>query len=267
MSPEEYKRQEGKSRKQRFLNQMINDFNFAPKIAAAILDEVEDCLLGCDAPKSVLGQIRVNLLSAQARHGASVSSLPTTTVLWTLDDPEVDKQIRQTEGAVTLRQHRIQRLLNEAVTQHAHATQEDLANALQVSVRTIKRDCQHLRQQGVVLPTRGHLKQIGRGQTHKVQIVTRWLEGATFDQIARQTHHGVSCVRRYVQTFARVTHLTQQQFAPTEIVLVLQISRSLLDQYLHLLQTKPDTPFVHKRLQQQLDRLARPGAPKKRRVA
>ena len=78
----------------------------------------------------------------------------------------------QQHGSPTLRRVRIQRLLDEALAQGAVATQEDLAQALHVSLRTIKRDCAAQAQE-VYLPTRGNLHGIGRGQTHKAQI-GRW---------------------------------------------------------------------------------------------
>ena len=166
-------------------------------------------------------------------------------------------------GIQAWRQVRIQRLLDEALAQGAVASQEDLARALQVSVRTIKRDCAALQVQGIYLPTRGNLQGIGRGQTHKAQIVGRWLGGETYDQVAWHTHHAVSCVRRYVQTFVRVVNLHQQHFSLQEIGLLLQISQPLLKEYLAVYE-QYDTPFCRQRLQEQLARLTgHAGQPKK----
>jgi len=135
-----------------------------------------------------------------------------------------------------------------------------------VSVRTIKRDCANLQGQGFSLPTRGKLKGIGRGQTHKAQIVGRWLRGETYDQIARRTHHSLTCVKRYVQAFARVINLQQKGLTTAEISLLLQISTHLVDDYLAIY-TQNDTPFSRQRLQEQLERLTQANkTPKKRRV-
>jgi biotin operon repressor len=146
-------------------------------------------------------------------------------------------------------------LLSEAVEQDAAASQEDLALALQVSVRTIKRDCIALQEQGVYLPTRGNLRGIGRGQTHKAQIVRRWLLGETYDQVAFHTRHSLTCVKRYIQTFARVRQLHQKAFSVGEISLALQIGVSLVNEYLAVFQQN-DTPFCRQRLAEQLDRLS-----------
>ncbi len=126
----------------------------------------------------------------------------------------------------------MQRLLDEAICQGAVGTQEDLARVLQVMVRTIQRDCAKLQAEGISLPTRGKLKGIGRGQSHKAQSVGRWLQGETYDQIARRSHHHPGCIKRYVQAFARVINLHQKGWTREEIKVLLQMSTYLIKDYL-----------------------------------
>jgi DNA-binding CsgD family transcriptional regulator len=162
-----------------------------------------------------------------------------------------------------MRQQRILRLLDEALAQGAVATQEDLARVLQVTVRTIKRDCKALQAQGIYLPTRGNLQGIGRGQTHKAQIVGQWLAGKTYDQIARQTHHSVTSVGRYVQTFVRVLQLHERSLPSEEIALLLQVSRPLVQEYVAIYEAH-DTPLARQRLAEYLQRVKkRPQGSKK----
>ena len=194
------------------------------------------------------------LLSRNAPHGRALQQTPSQEITWTVNAGGEDQEVAVQHGRVTLRQVRIQRLLSEAVEQGAVASQEDLAHALQVSVRTIKRDCAALQQQGIYLPTRGNLKGIGRGQTHKAQIVRRWLQGETYDQVAYHTHHSLTCVKRYIQTFARVVQLQQKGFTPGEISLALQVSRPLVAEYLKLYEQN-DAPFSRQRLTEQIERL------------
>jgi biotin operon repressor len=262
MNQDQFLRQQAKTREQRFLNLMEQEFHYPPKIAQAILAEVQDCLLG--TPVSLKpGQMRVVLLARNAPHGRSLTQTATQEVTWTVNAGQEDREVEQQHGPAALRQVRIQRLLSEAVEQGAVATQEDLAQALQVSARTIKRDCAALQQQGVSLPTRGNLRGIGRGQTHKAQIVRRWLLGETYDQIAYQTRHSVSCIKRYIQTFVRTVQLTQKAFTTGEISLALQIGRPLVEEYLAVYQQN-DTPFCRQRLAEQLDRLSELPAGQKR---
>ncbi len=254
MDKNESQRLQAKSREQRFLNMMQQDFNFAPKIAQAVLSDAQDCLFGQSAHVTP-GQMRVVLLKRGAAHGRSLRESATKEVTWTVNAGEEDRQVENERGPIALRRTRLQRLLSEAVEQGAAATQEDIASVLNVSVRTIKRDCAALQKQDIFLPTRGNLQGIGRGQTHKAQIVGRWLRGETYDQIALRAQHSVTCIKRYVQAFIRVVQFHRKSFSLGEISLALQIGETLVKEYLTIYQQN-DTPFCRQRLNDQLKRFS-----------
>jgi hypothetical protein len=241
---------------------MDQEFNYPPRIAQAILAEAQACLFGQPVHLKP-GQMRVILLSRDAAHGRALRQTATQEVTWTVHGGKEDQEVEIQHGTATLRQTRIQRLLGEAVEQGALATQEDLAQALHVSVRTIKRDCAELQTQGVFLPTRGNMRGIGRGQTHKAQIVRRWLMGETYDQLVYHTRHSLTCVKRYIQTFARVLQLHQKRFTPGEISLALQVGVPLVNEYLAVYQQN-DAPFCRQRLTEQIKRLSGTPAEQKR---
>jgi len=265
MNPDEIRRQAAKTREQRFLNLMEQEFNYPPKIAQAILAEAQACLLA-ESVELQPGQRRVILPLRQIGHGRKIGEIATKEVTWTIDAGPADRQILQKGGPIALRQARLQRLLQEAVAQGVVANQEDLAHALHVSVRTIKRDCAALQAQGISLPTRGHVHSIGRGQTHKMQIISHWLRGQTYDQIARRSHHSLTSVKRYIQCFVRVVELSQRGMTAEEVALTLQIGISLVGQYLQIYQEN-DTPFCRRRLNEQLERLNQNGLPPKKGVS
>lgn len=253
METEAMERMQAKTAEQRFLNVLTQEFDYAPRIAQAVLAEAQACLLG-HTPTLRVGQMRKLLLKRAAPHGAAVADSTLVEVIWTIDAGVEDAHIACTAGATALRRVRVQRLADEALSQGAVASQEDLAQGLQVSVRTIKRDCAALQAQGILVPTRGKLQGIGRGQTHKAQIVGQWLQGATYDQITRRTHHSLDCVQRYIQAFVRVVNLQQQGLSQAEIGLLLQMSAHLVAEYVAVY-TQNDTPFSRERLQEQLARL------------
>lgn len=253
MNLSESERLQAKTPQQQFLNVLQHDFHFAPKVAQALLEEAETYLTGL--PEHIHpGQMRLLLTHRSARHGQALRDTPTHPVIWTIDASAEDRQILQRHGPVALRRVRIQRLLTEAFEQEAVATQEDLAYALHVSVRTIKRDCAALEATGVTLPTRGNLHGIGRGQTHKAQIVGRWLHGETYDQIARHTWHCAASIQRYVQAFVRVINLHQQGFADAQVATLLEMGAPLVRDYLAVY-AQNDTPACRERLTAQLQRL------------
>jgi hypothetical protein len=252
MNAAEIARLQAKTPEQRFLWVLEQEFQQPPRVAQALLEEAQACLLG---PSPVLrpGQVRVILVRRATASGPALSATATTEVVWTVDAGLEDLQVLQQAGSQELRRVRLQRLLDEAVAQGAAATQEDLAHALYVSVRTIKRDCAALEARGVYLPTRGNLQGIGRGQTHKAQIVGRWLQGETYDQIARHTHHCPASIQRYVQAFGRIVHLHQQGLSDPQIALLVEHSLFLVQEYLAIYRAHA-TPECRARLAEQLQR-------------
>ncbi|MEW5873535.1 MAG: DUF1670 domain-containing protein [Chloroflexota bacterium] len=259
---QELERLQAKTPQQRFLGVLERDFHYAPKVAEAILEEAESCLVG-GTEKLRPGQVRVVLVRQGSGGGQPLSQTPTLEVTWTVDAGAEDRQVLARHGGQALRQVRLQRLLDEAVEQGAGATQEDLAQALHTSVRTIKRDFADLQKRGVYLPSRGNLQGIGRGQTHKAQIIGRWLQGETYDQLALHTHHCPASIQRYIKTFVQVVELHRQGFAESQIALLLQSGLPLVREYLAIYQQQA-SPACRERLETQLQRLNRASAPEKK---
>jgi len=265
MKQEEVDRMAAKTKEVQMLQILQEEFQQPPRVARAILEDMERCRQG-NGQRVGVGQMRVMLVSMTARHGEAMAKTKQAEVIWTVDAGAEDYQVYKEYGVVAMRRQRIQRLLSEAVEQGAVASQEDLARVLQVTVRTIKRDCAALTKAGIYLPTRGNLKGIGRGQTHKALIVGRWLRGQSYDQVARASHHSVISVQRYVQSFCRVIQLQQQGLSEDEIALLLQIGWPLVAEYEAIYQ-QYDTPFVRERLADQLQRLTQRVRGEKKRLA
>jgi len=253
MNKQELFRLQAKTPEQHFLNQMQQDFQYAPKIAQAILAEAKACL-GSSAQTLRPGQTLAVVLKRDAPHGRALKETERIQVILTVDAGAEDATIAMREGRLALRRYRIQRLVTEALEQDGVLCQEDLARLLHVNVRTIKRDCAALTAQDIVVATRGSLQGIGRGQTHKAQIVKRWLRGETYDQIVIHSHHSVTSIKRYIQAFLRVVHLQQQGFSEEETSVLLQMSLYLVRDYLAVY-AQNDTPFARQRLEEQLKRL------------
>lgn len=231
------------------------EFEFAPRIAQAIVEEAQ-ATLSSDPEAVSVGQTRVYLVRRDAGHGRALRATPTHPVSWTVDAGAEDQEVLAKYGRVSLRQVRIQRLLSEATEQGALASQEDLARVLHVDVRTIKRDCKALQAQGIWLPLRGTMCGIGRGQSHKALIIRRWLQGETYDQLERSTKHSVVSIRRYIQTFLRVVELHQAGFANSEVAHLTQCGVALIDEYLAVYDACDDT-VSRTRLDEQLARVQR----------
>jgi hypothetical protein len=249
----EIARHQAKTAEEQFLQTLQRDFHYAPKIAESILAEAQDCFRGNSAHVRT-GQMRVLLVKRKAGSGQALKDVPKVEVTWTVDSGLEDLLVLEKSGMAGLRKVRLQRLLDEALEQGTLATQEDLARALHSSVRTIKRDFAELHEQGLYLPSRGYLLGIGRGQTHKAQIVRRWLHGETYDQLSQSTHHCIGSVQRYIRAFVQVVRLHQEGLSPIQIGLLLQIGEVLVQDYLNIYKHNVD-PDCRARLAEQMTRL------------
>lgn len=100
------------------------------------------------------GLTEVELVRTGVRLGRSLSEHDRIRIHWTPDAGNEDRLILKKQGKKSLRRHRIRRLLKEAELQGATCTDKDLAQALDVSVRTIERDMKEMREEGLELNTR-----------------------------------------------------------------------------------------------------------------
>jgi hypothetical protein len=257
----EFYRLQIKSPEQKFLQILIQEYRCSPRVAEALLGEAQTCLLG-NSEQLRPGQMRTMLAKANAPVGRALESIALVEVIWTVDAGQEDQAILHQAGKQGLRRYRIQRLLEEALDQGAVATQEDLARILHTSLRTIKRDCAALHAQQVILPTRGYLKGVGRGQTHKASIIRHWLQGKTYDQIELHTRHSASSIQRYIRAFVQVVQLQRRGYAKNEIAVLLQLSPSVVQEYLSILQEN-QSPACLERLESQLERFSQVAPPKK----
>ncbi|VAW40620.1 hypothetical protein MNBD_CHLOROFLEXI01-2522, partial [hydrothermal vent metagenome] len=102
------------------------------------------------AQQQLQQQIQVKLARDDAPLGRKLTNADYVTVTWTIYTPEDDA----VSGTAVHRRHILKRLLTEAQAQHAAPTDDDLAQVLHVSRRTILRDMAALRHAGVPLVTR-----------------------------------------------------------------------------------------------------------------
>lgn len=233
MSDTMWDRLAAKTADQIFVQELVTGFELAPRTAQGVL-ETAKAILVANTSSLQAGQIRLVAALASARHGRSVSDLDKKEITLTVDAGGEDASVLRDHGATALRRVRLLRLSDEAVEQDCLLTEEDLARTLHVDIRTIGRDIQALRHDAYIVRTRGYQHNIGRGQTHKVAIVDRFLKRQSLYDIARQTKHSVDAVRRYIVTFGRVVYLQQRQVSRVEIAFLVGVSEHTVQQYLDL---------------------------------
>ncbi|WP_243350313.1 DUF1670 domain-containing protein [Parabacteroides sp. FAFU027] len=183
------------------------------------------------------GQICFEVVGIENSPKKRLSECQMKTVMLTLDSGEEDLLVREKNGVIALRQHRLIRICNEAFQQGGLLTVEDLANRLlNCGESTINRDIKALKQQDIVLPLRSTIKDMGKAITHRELIVKHWLLGKEYSEIARQTSHSVEAVANYVDKFRRVVCLAKDNHEIKTIAFLVKISVSLAQQYYDLYQ-------------------------------
>jgi len=216
-----------------FINSLKSEFELSPAESLGILELAKSCLFG-EVPQT-LGKLRYLCASKRARHGKPLGEQEMVRVELTLDGGIEDLDVLRLQGGRALRQLRILRLTEEAYHQGGLLTQEDLGRLLQVSSRTIRNDIRDLQRDGNTVHTRGYDHDIGRGVSHKTQIVDLYLSGFTYEEIMRRTRHSAFSIKRYVCTFGRLLLLLSRNMTNViELSRLLNQSERLTGEYIKL---------------------------------
>ncbi|MCK8826119.1 DUF1670 domain-containing protein [Fuchsiella alkaliacetigena] len=228
---------ESKTKIQQFIQILMTEFEFCRKTAIAIvetatnvfnLDKIDPSLLASK------GKVVTTVVSDNAKHGPRLEDLPMVEVTLTKHAGQEDEEIRRKQGKPALRQRQILRMLDECQEQGGTLTQEDLADILKVSPRTIRRDIKQLRDDGFSVPTRGITHDIGPSISHKTKIVKLYLERKTYSEISRIARHSPASIKRYLTTFTQVVFLKNKGLSLKEIAYTVGISKTLAKEYIEL---------------------------------
>jgi DNA-binding transcriptional MerR regulator len=138
------------------------------------------------------------------------------------------------KGSIALREAKLLRLAEETYRQGGLLSQEDLGALLCVDRDTVKRIIDYYEKQGIIVPTRGQIKGIGRGPSHKAIIIQLLLKDYTISDIAVRTGHSVYSVKEYVQDFSIVLVLIDEGYSISEIRKVTKMSEGLIREYVDL---------------------------------
>ncbi|MFN3286592.1 MAG: DUF1670 domain-containing protein, partial [bacterium] len=149
---------------------------------------------------------------------------------------------------------RILRYYTQARSQGALLTLPDLAVLMGIHVDAIRRQLAAHPQ--VVVPTRGRVKDIGRGITHRARIIELYLQMHTETEIVERTGHTYESVESYLREFARIVTLADQGMNAVMIRRVTGRSMALVEAYLNLY-CRYDRPEYHFRLLQLRNAFAR----------
>jgi biotin operon repressor/predicted transcriptional regulator len=231
-----------KSAEEAFMQIITSGTNCSPMEAQIIVEKAKEVFaVGEHAEGNVLldGQEVFFAVAAEAAPGVPIQQCAKRRVVLTHISRAEDLQALHDFGSSAKRQQQILRMAGEAQEQRAYLSQEDLGLLLDCDVRTIRCDIRRLQQRGLTVPTRGTARDIGPGVTHKRKAVELWLSGKESPDVARDLHHSLKAVERYIHTFCRVVYAQRQLRNALKTALVVGISvagvRGYLDMHRELM--------------------------------
>jgi len=242
-SPQQWKRMEAKRLDQVFISRTREGLGCSPFEAECLLTLVHEVYGDFFSVGSLQpGQQLFSCVSVETAPQVRLEEATLVTARLTVDGPE-DLEVRREQGVVGLRRHRMQRMAGEALAQGGVLTLEDLAlRLLNCGRRTLCSDLKDLRGEGIEVPLRSTVKDMGRTLSHRRSIVTQWLRGREYSEIARATHHSVRSVQGYVSCLKRIAVLQAENVENELLPFLAAVSPSLAREYLQILQEVEPVP-------------------------
>ena len=222
--------------------EFIQGYGYPPRIADALVGTVTDHIRSNYGDLQHGGQVLYIAVDKDEPAGKSLKDCLLVTVKLTLSTKE-DRKILKEEGLGSLRRRKIVRMCHEALDQGGLLTQEDLAELLTTSPRTVRYDIAALRREGVSVPTRGYYRDIGRGPSHKAVIVGLWLKGYEYTEIELRTRHSPKSIQNYIENFKRVVYL-KDAMKSEDIRQVTGLSEKLIQEYRDLSEEYRDSERI-----------------------
>jgi len=196
------------------------------------------------------GQLKYSCVAIEEPPGKKIEDCQMVTVLLTLFEPKDQDELTYAgkQSSVILRRRRLMRITDQTREQGGLLSQEDLAEILMCDVRTIRRDIEALRQRQIIVATRGQVRDIGPGVTHRGIAVRLWLEGKEPVEIARHINHSIGAVENYLEKFKRVAYLRGKGFDDYQSALTIGISVAAVKTFVELYKHYRNKPFFEQRI-------------------
>lgn len=228
-----WSRLQAKSLDSQFMNAMVAGLNCSPFEAEAVVETVHKIYapLFETSPGLKPGQIQVMVVDASVAPNVALANARQRLVTLTLYGGQEDIEVRKNGSVPQLRQRRMCRMCEEAYQQGGLLTLEDLANLFNCGVRTLVNDLAELRKKQIIPRLRSTTKDMGRAITHRRQIITLWLKGFEYCDIARRASHSVDSVGSYVDKFKRCATLFASGYDVDAVALMVKLSTPLVREF------------------------------------
>jgi hypothetical protein len=210
---------------------ICEDFNLTPVLARAHYEQMARYFADYGHLATRPGELCYLAVDANEPPGKPIVACRKVLVRLELATAE-DQEAVRTRGLASMRQVRLARLARQARVQGGLLTVEDLAYLTCSSPATVKRDIATCRAADVAVPTRGQIKDIGPGISHKAKVVQLYLWGLQFTDIEARTQHSEGSIRRYLADFRQIAALYARGAKILEIRAATGRSASLIAEYI-----------------------------------
>ncbi len=243
-----------KTKSQQMKNIACKGTGISPWESDVLIDTIEEIYFSDPRLKELnVGQVKYNCISSLDGSGKELKDCRQVTVVLTIYDDNDIRDIYSKDifsRTKEIRMRKLMRISDEAYEQGGLLSQEDLSKLLMCDVRTIRRDVNELRKLNIIVPTRGTIKDIGPGITHKEIAIRHWIEGKEPAAIAIQIKHSIKAVENYVDKFKRVVYLKQKHFDKFEISLTTGISVCATSKFTELYEKYKNSGLFKNRIEE-----------------
>jgi len=218
-----------------FSTYLVQDFSLSPIKLRAIKQITDEIVSDVSAPRDN-GDIIYWAVSASTPAGVPLSAAKLVPVVLTLYDEQdvscltTDKDINRLSA---IKFKKILRISTQAKVSGAYLTHADLSYLLGIHCSAISNILKA--NPGVVVPLRGAECDIGRGITHRKEIIKLYLDMHTETEIVSRTGHSYESVENYIKEFAAVLALSERGLPIPLIRRVTGRSIKLISTYMDLI--------------------------------
>jgi hypothetical protein len=231
---------QGRTLRNTLIKKLIDGYGYSDKleIAKRLVDDFLDTVDRFSPPVDRVkpGQMVWTARSDRDKQGYGKSSADTeakTAVLSLVAEEDLGA-LAKDGRVVPIKDRRMVRLINEAKHQGMVLSLADLSAIMLLSPAILsKRTRKYQKKTGKLLPTSGNALDIGRGITHKRDVVELYAKGYNPLEISRTTDHELKNVETYIEDMERVKILASKDVQT--IARLTRLSPSLVGEYLEII--------------------------------
>lgn len=218
-----------------FSTYLVKDFSLSPIKLRAIKQITDEILSDVSAPRSD-GDIIYWAVLSSTPAGVPLSAaklVPAVLTIYDAQDASCSTTDKDINRLSTIKFKKIARMSTQAKVAGAYLTHADLSYLLGIHCSAISNILKD--NPSIAVPLRGVCCDIGRGITHRKEIIKLYLDMHTETEIVSRTGHSYESVENYIKEFAAVLALSERGLPIPLIRRITGRSIKLINTYMELI--------------------------------